>query len=466
MKRIALAVLLLRGAAAFGAPAGAPKSAPRTSAAEKAFPFEIDRKVLENGLHLYAIHYDSPGLIAYYTVARTGSRNEVEPGHTGFAHFFEHMMFRGTEKFPADRYNQIVKEIGADSNAFTSDDLTVYHLLAGKESLPTIVEIEADRFQHLQYSNAAFQKESRAILGEYNKGASNPFQPLDEKIRDLAFSTHTYKHTTIGFLKDVEDMPNQYDYSRQFFDRYYRPDNVQVIVAGDVDSAQFFALAEKAYGAWKKGPGRPDVPAELPQKKEERGVVEWKSATLPIILVGYHTPAFSTTSVDGAALDVLSELLFSDRAPLHKRLVLDEQKVVELGGGPDLHRDPFLFEIYARVKQEKDVPQVEKDVENEIVKFAANPPDAKTVAETVSHLRYDFARSLNTADRVAVTAARSVALTGRPDAFNDYYALVAKVTPADVSAAARKYFASTNRTVVVLQPPKEADGAAKKGASK
>ncbi len=465
MKRIVLAAALLSGVAAFAAPPGKATGEPASSA-ERAFPFRIDEKVLANGLHLYAIHYDSPGLIAYYTVARTGSRNEVEPGHTGFAHFFEHMMFRGTEKYPAERYNQIVKEIGADSNAFTSDDLTVYHLLAGKESLATIVDIEADRFQHLQYSNAAFQKESRAILGEYNKGASNPFQPLDEKLRDLAFSTHTYKHTTIGFIKDVEDMPNQYDYSRQFFDRYYRPDNVQVIVAGDVDSARFFALAEKAYSGWKKGSARPEVPAEPPQKKEERGVVEWKSATLPIVFMGYHTPAFSTTSVDGAALDVLSELLFSDRAPLHKRLVLDEQKVVELGGGPESHRDPFLFEIYARVKQEKDVPQVEKDIESEIAALAANPPDARTVAETVSHLRYDFARTLNTADRVAVTAARSVALTGRPDAFSDYYALVAKVTPADVSAAAREYFAAANRTVVVLQPPKETPDAPKEGGSR
>ena len=468
MKPISVAAVLVWAAVAGAAPAPAPHAARPNAAgaAGKAFPFRIDRKVLANGLHLYAIHYDSPGLIAYYTVTRTGSRNEVEPGHTGFAHFFEHMMFRGTEKYPADRYNEIVKEIGADSNAFTSDDLTVYHLLAGKESLPTIVDIEADRFQHLQYALPAFQKESRAILGEYNKGASNPFQPLDEKLRDLAFSSHTYKHTTIGFIKDVEDMPNQYDYSRQFFDRYYRPDNVQVIVAGDVDSDRFFALAEKAYGGWKKGPARPAVPAEPAQKKEERGVVEWKSATLPIVFMGYHTPAFSTVSKDGAALDVLSELLFSDRAPLHKRLVLDEQKVVELGGGPDLHRDPFLFEIYARVKQEKDVPQVEKDVESEIAKFAANPPDEKTVAETVSHLRYDFARSLNTADRVAVTAARSVALSGRPDAFNDYYALVARVTPADVSAAARKYFSASNRTVVVLQPQKETGDASKKGGSK
>jgi zinc protease len=239
---------------------------------------------------------------------------------------------------------------------------------------------------------------------------------------------------------------------------------VQVIVAGDVDAPKFFALAGKAYGGWKKGPARPAVSAEPPQKKEERGTVQWKSATLPILFMGYHAPAFSTTSKDGPALDVLSELLFSDRAPLHKRLVLDEQRVDDLEGGAENHRDPFLFEVVARVKNVKDVPTVEKDIEDEIAKIAANPPDAKTVAETVSHLRYAFARSLNTADRVAVTAAYSVALSGRPDAFNDYYALFSRITPRDVSAAARKYFAAGNRTVVTLEPPKaDASG---KGESK
>lgn len=456
MKRIRRAAAALSIAAAAGlalhataAPSGA-SPAPR---AEKAFPFRIESKELVNGLHLHAIHYDSPGLIAYYTIARVGARNEVEPGHTGFAHFFEHMMFRGTERFPAERYNGIVKEIGADSNAFTTNDETIYHLLAGKESLPTLVEIEADRFQHLQYTDAAFQKESRAILGEYNKGSSNPFQALDEKIRELAFTTHTYRHTTIGFIQDVENMPKEYAYSRQFFERYYRPDNVQVIVAGDVDAAQFFSLAEKAYGGWQRGGPRPPIPAEPPQTGEKRGVVAWKSATLPILYMGYHTPAFSTTSREGPALDVLAELLFSDRAPLHKRLVLDEQVVDDFEGGPENRRDPFLFEVVARVKQEKDVPRVEKDVEDEIAKIAAHPPDPRTLAETVSHVRYDFARSLNTSDRVAVTAAFSVSRTGRPDAWNDYYAMFPKLRPEDVSAAARKYFAASNRTVVVLQPP-------------
>ena len=195
-------------------------------------------------------------------MVRTGSRNEVEPGKSGFAHFFEHMMFRGTDKYSQDAYNDVIKEMGADSNAFTSDDLTVYHILAGKAALPKIVEIESDRFQNLKYKEQDFQKEARAVLGEYNKNASNPMEKMVEVLYDNAFSTHTYKHTTMGFLKDIENMPKEMAYSRTFFDRYYRPDNVILLVVGDADPEATFALVEKAYGAWGAGGKRPAVPVE------------------------------------------------------------------------------------------------------------------------------------------------------------------------------------------------------------
>ncbi|CUT01121.1 M16 family metallopeptidase [Candidatus Kryptonium thompsonii] len=189
----------------------------------KIFPFKINKVVLENGLTVLSVPFDSPGIIAYYTVVRAGSRNEVEPGKTGFAHFFEHMMFRGTEKYPEQVYNDILKRLGADSNAFTTADWTAYHIVASSDALETIIDIESDRFMNLKYTEEQFKTEAGAILGEYNKSASSPFLPLYEKLQDLAFTTHTYKHTTIGFLKDILDMPNQYDYSLQFFDRYYRP---------------------------------------------------------------------------------------------------------------------------------------------------------------------------------------------------------------------------------------------------
>jgi zinc protease len=204
----------------------------QTTANDDIFPFPVHRTVLDNGLTLISVPFDSPGIIAYYTVVRTGSRNEVEPGKSGFAHFFEHMMFRGTEKYPQDKYNDVLKVLGADHNAFTTDDWTAYHIVASSDALEQIMDIESDRFQRLQYSVEDFKTEAGAILGEYNMNAANPIRQMFERIRELAFTNHTYSHTTLGYLEDIKDMPNQYEYSLQFFDRYYRPEYCYVIVVG------------------------------------------------------------------------------------------------------------------------------------------------------------------------------------------------------------------------------------------
>jgi zinc protease len=429
----------------------ADKGGPALAQNPSAFPFPIVEKTLPNGLRVFVVPYDSPGLVAYYSVVRTGSRNEVEPGRSGFAHFFEHMMFRGTDKFPADKYNDVIKAMGADSNAFTSDDLTVYHILAGKTALPRIVEIEADRFQNLKYKEPEFQKEARAVLGEYNKSASNPLQKMAEALYDNAFTRHTYKHTTIGFLKDIEDMPNQFAYSLQFFDRYYRPDNVVLLIVGDVDGTEVFSVVEKAYGGWQKGPARPAVPNEPPQTKEKRVALGWKSATLPVLMMGYHAPAFEPRNVDVPALEVLAELLFSERAPLYKRLVLKEQKVDQIEGSFDRHVDPNLFSIYARLKKPDDLGLVEKAIEDEIARVAKEGIDAKTLAEVASHTRYGFAGHLNTADNVALVGAEFIGLTGTLRSIDEYFAAFGKVTSADVQRVARTYFNPKARTVVTLK---------------
>ena len=145
----------------------------------KILPYPISQDTLENGLKVISIPFDSPGIIAYYTVVRTGSRNEVEPGKSGFSHFFEHMMFRGTDKYPKDKFNDVLKSIGADNNAYTSDDQTVYHTFASSAALETIMDIESDRFMHLHYTEDEFKTEAGAILGEYNKNSSRPFQAIE-----------------------------------------------------------------------------------------------------------------------------------------------------------------------------------------------------------------------------------------------------------------------------------------------
>ncbi len=147
--------------------AGAQKSSGSMGATGKVFPYAIHQKTLANGLEAIVVPMPSDGLVSYWSIVRTGSRDEVEPGVTGFAHFFEHMMFRGTAKHP--EYDAITNGIGADANAFTNDDITAYHLSFAKQDLPTVVEVEADRFQNLLYDETGFKTEAGAVYGEYRK---------------------------------------------------------------------------------------------------------------------------------------------------------------------------------------------------------------------------------------------------------------------------------------------------------
>jgi zinc protease len=246
-----------------------------TLSQDDVFPFKISDIKLDNGLRVVTIPYDSPGIVAYDLVVRTGSRDEVEAGHTGFAHFFEHMMFRGTERFSQDAYTNIVKRMGASSNASTSDDGTIYRLVGPSRALETMMDIESDRFKNLKYDEESFRTESLAVLGEYNKNSSNPFRVMNEKLRGLAFQNHTYKHTTMGFLADVKAMPEGYKYSLGFFDRFYRPENVTLLVVGDVKPETVEALASKYYGDWKKGYQAAAIPAEPEQPEQRKTHIDW-----------------------------------------------------------------------------------------------------------------------------------------------------------------------------------------------
>jgi zinc protease len=291
---------------------------------------------------------DSPNLVSIYIVVQTGSRNEVEPGKTGFAHLFEHLMFRGTQQYSSEKYQATLQRAGAASNASTSDDLTQYYTTFSKEDLPQIMAMEADRFQHLKYSPEMFKTETGAVLGEYNKNSSNPGEKLDEVLHDTAFDRHTYKHTTMGFLKDVQDMPSQYDYSLRFFDRYYRPEYTTIVVAGDVDPKRVRALADQSWSSWKRGRYHPDIPVEPAQKGPRENHVNWPSSTLPLMAVAYKGPAFTDTQKDWAALDVLATLAFSRTSDLYQKLVVNEQKVDTLDGGIARRLDPNGFNVRLR----------------------------------------------------------------------------------------------------------------------
>ncbi len=417
----------------------------------KILPFPLHETVLPNGLKVLVVRHDSPGIVACWTIVRTGSRDEVEPGRSGFAHFFEHMMFRGTERYSREAYNAVLKELGADHNAFTTDDYTAYHILAPAASLDTLMAVEADRFMNLKYPVEDFKKEAGAVLGEYNKSAANPLQTLHERLRETAFTTHTYRHTTIGFLKDIQAMPDQYPYSLEFFDRFYRPENCILLVVGDVDPGKVFSLARDQYGPWKRGSHRTQAPVEPPQQGERRLELTWPTPTEPYLYGGYRGPAFSVDASDLAALDLAGQLLFSESAPLYQKLVVDDQIVDLLHGGAEDHRDPYLFTFLARAKKEADVATVEAAITTALEGLTRDPVPAERLAQVQSHFKYGFAMGLDTASGTARSLAHFLALTGEAETVNRLYAMYDRITPEMIRAAARKYFVPSGRTVMTLR---------------
>jgi zinc protease len=435
-----------------GPPAAA---APPMAVKKPVFTDHIDKTVLDNGLTIMSIPFDSPGIVAYYTIVRSGSRNEVEKGLSGFAHFFEHMMFRGTEAYPQEKYNDVLKALGADSNAYTTDDWTCYHMTIPATALATAVEIEADRFQNLQYDEPAFQKEARAVLGEYNKSASSPLLKLEETLHDTAYTAHTYKHSTIGFLADIQAMPGQYAYSKVFFDRWYRPENCTIIVVGDAKHDALVALVKQYYGAWKRGTTQVMIPTEPPQTSPKAARLTWPVPTLPTLVLGYHVPAGDPVNRDTAALAVLAQALFGETSPLYKELVLKDQTAVTIMADAEAKRDPGLFTIFVRVRKPADLPMVRARIGATLAEAATAPIDAARLTAIKSHLRYEFAGSLRTADAVANAVGTAVAITGRPESINELFAAYDRLTPSDLQRAAARYFASSNETAIILETEKK-----------
>ncbi|UCH84662.1 MAG: insulinase family protein [Candidatus Latescibacterota bacterium] len=439
---LALLLVLVTGAAIAGPPA------------ERFFPYAFENYALENGFKSVLIPMKGSGLVAYYTVVRTGSRDEWEPGRSGFAHFFEHMMFRGTEKYPADEYNRLVSEMGANANAYTSDDITCYYMVIPSAELETAMDLESDRFQNLSYEEGPFRTEAGAVYGEYRKNFTSPFRIAYEKMLDTAFDQHTYKHTTMGFEKDIIDMPNMYEYSISFFNRYYRPENCVLMIVGDFESNKVKPMIEKYYGGWEPGYVEPKIDPEPPQKGERSVDVTYKGRTLPLVWMAFKGDAFDPSSKAVASAYLLADLAFGENSEIYKKLVIREQKVQWIAGDFGFNRDPKLYDVYTRVKDEADIDYVIGEIDAAAEKFKTDLVSEDELNNIKMRTRYGYLMRLDTPGNVASALARTIALTGGIDAVDQLYSTIATITPEDIKAAAQRYLEKDRRTVLVLKGDK------------
>ncbi len=420
---------------------------------------------LDNGLTVVTVPFDSPGVVAYFTLVRAGSRDEIEAGKSGYAHLFEHLMFRGTEKMSAADYEKKMQALGADNNAFTTSDFTLFTPTVPKDSLAELVPIEADRFQHLSYAPASYKDETGAVLGEYNKSASSPFLPMEEALLSIAFKEHTYGHSTLGFKKDVEAMPDAFDYSRSFFHRFYTPDDCTVFAVGDVDAARVLELVKASYSGWS-GKRAPTLTQTEPEQTAPRArALTWKNATAPRLMEGFKIPATGASIGDAAALALVAALVFGESSELYQKLVVKEQKAIELEADPDdvLHKDPGLFLLTAKLKASTSFDEVERGIDDALAKAGRGETAPEKLDAVRNHVKNALTLSLQTPQSVATALASWTAMTGDVHSLNAYVAALATVTADDVARVARTYLVPARRNVVTLTGPAPAKTAAKAG---
>ncbi|MGB9695815.1 MAG: M16 family metallopeptidase [Ignavibacteria bacterium] len=419
-------------------------------------PFIIHQTQLQNGLNVVTVPHDSPGIVAFYIVVRVGSRNEIEKGVTGFAHFFEHMMFRGTDRYPKDKYEQVLKSIGASANANTSSDRTVYHMTGDASKLEKMFEIEADRFRYLNYSKEDFIVEAGAVKGEYTKNYANPLSRLYESIRNTAFDIHTYKHTTMGFYEDIIDMPNQYEYSLQFYKRFYKPEYCTILCVGDVTHNQVVALSKKYFGTWERGSYIAEIPTE-PSQNQTRYAHIKSSEIPPYLSLNYKGPAFSDSDIDLPALYLISSIYFGPNSNIYKKLVLEEKKLKSLGCYPSFNRDPELIGIYANLKDNKDLRYILNELLAVVETVKTKSLDPQVLNDAKSNIKYRVLMSMDNPTDIANILSSFISVSGDPESINRYYKTMERITSEDIITIARKYFVTTSLTIGTVTPDDNPD---------
>lgn len=454
----------------------------KTSSAQKVFPYPIYKKTLANGLDVIVIETpEFKDVLSYNTLVLAGARNETEPGKTGLAHLFEHILFRHRWKGEENGYEEAISRLGAHNNAWTWFDITFYHPLtftsnleAPSKELPGLLALESDRFTRLDFTEKIFRTEAGAVLGEYRRNASFPSLKLEERLSALLFPHHPYGHTTLGYYEDVLDMPNEYQAAVKFYDTYYRPNNCVLVIAGDVQAEEIFAKVESYYRQWQPKDVPPIVPSGEPPKQEQREHVNWDADVAPLVWVAYRMPAHKTGSVETAVGQLLPELLVSQAAPLYRKLRFEKQTVSALAFAEGTQGyesfDPRALIVSAQLFKEKYAErgrsyfdEVIADIiggVDELKTFSKRKDASKLLDTLKSKYRYDFLAAMSSPANIAQTFAWYYRFERDPDVLEKLLASVERLTPRDIDNFARRQFVPENRVVLTLAHEPETQPAA------
>lgn len=412
-------------------------------------------EVLPNGLKVFLVKYPSPGAVSYRLAVHVGSGQEVEKGKSGFAHFFEHLMFRGTKKRSGKEFGNLYVKLGCENNANTSYDVTVYEGSVAKEYLPQILEAEADRFANLYFDEKGLRDEAGAVLGEYNKDVAQPEFLLEEKLMETAFTQHPYGHTTMGYKQDVVQFTERYQDVWPFFKRYYRPSNVAIIVTGDVDFNETLDTIKKHFGTWKDPQIAPVViPVEPEQTSARKAEVKLDKPTQARLVVAYKIPAFSTKNKDSAAVNLLGEILFSVTSDFQKEYRYNRKwlDLVYVSGNEWVA--PGLWQIQVRFSQAGQGKEAEvlAAIEKTIAQARTGFVPASRIAESKKRVKSAaLTQWFSSPDHLANTLAWYTTLEGDLGVLSRVVNRSDELTAEDLKSFATRYLADSQKTVVTLK---------------
>lgn len=417
---------------------------------------EVREATLANGLRVLLQEDRRSPVVALQVWYRVGSRNE-RVGLTGISHFLEHMMFKGTPRYGPGAYAALLERHGAQHNAYTSQDATVYWALIPAEQVDLLLELEADRMQHLTLDPAQVQAERRVILEERRtRSEDDPVGALAETFHAVAFLAHPYRLPVIGFVTDIERITAED--LRAWYRTYYVPNNALLVAVGDFDAGALLDRIRARFGPIPRGPEPPAVGVVEPEQWGERRVWLRREARLPVVFAGYPVPNFRHP--DAYALEVLQTILAGGRASrLHRRLVVEARLALDAGGDyTRLSLDPDVFTFYATVLPGRTVEEVERALASEVERLRTEPVAPEELERARNQIEAGYLFAQDPPGSRAATLAR-YELAGGWRLRDRFLPGIRAVTADAVRRAAERYFVRDRRTTAILLPVEPAGAA-------
>jgi zinc protease len=421
-----------------------------SSAAVRPPKLQYDMSTLPNGLTVIYSEDHSTPIVHVQLWYHVGSKNE-KAGRTGFAHLFEHMMFKGSKNVEPESHTSLISGVGGQANAYTTDDETVFWETLPAHYLPLALWLEADRMASLRINRDTFVNEREVVKEERRMRVDNqPYGRLNEIIYDQAFTTHPYKHSTIGSMEDLEAA--SIDDVRDFYATYYVPANATLVLVGDFETAQAKQLVEQYLGRVPKSerPVPRDIPQEPAHTKEQRVRLEtpWP---LPAVVVAHHITYDGHP--DSYPLHIASKVLSDGQSSrIYQKLVYERQLAVAAFGGANLIEHPNLFYAVAIVQPGQKPEDAVNALIAELDKLKAEPISDRELQRTKNQFARDYILNRESNQQKATQLAHAAVIHGQITTADGEFDIFQNITAADVQRVARTYFTPDNRLVITLMP--------------